>query len=174
MTIRQIVHDCIDAKGKEEGGVFVFDDVTAAVMPGEVVDISADIASSLGYVDDGHGHQLAVVHLSDLIPLLKRHSKMASVLVVSNDAPVQRVYGGVGGVAGAVQAAESGSSPVLPPDCFVVPSKNGSVCGKKMKDINIAGISVEINRRGDRVIRFHKNDDKVIDCARHAGCSWEV
>ena len=85
-TIRIVKHDRIDAKGKEVSGCFAWPDVVAAVLPGEVVAISADIAPSLGYVDDGHGRPLAVVHPTDLGKLFTRHLEMASVLVVFNDA----------------------------------------------------------------------------------------
>jgi len=55
-----------------------------------------------------------------------------------------------------VQAAPS-SSLVLSPGCFVVPSKNASMYGKKMRDVHIAGFSVE----SDAVIRFRSSDGKV-------------
>jgi len=116
--------------------------------------VSADIAPSLGYVDDGHGRPLAVVHPSDLNKAFTKHMEMASVLVASNDA------GGVGGVA--VQTAGGDSSLVLPKDCFVVPSKNASMYGKKVKNIHMGGFSVENNRLDDRVIRFRKRDHKVL------------
>jgi len=160
-SIRIVKHDRIDAKGKEVSGCFVWLDVVSAVLPGEVVAVSADIAPSLGYVDDGHGRPLAVVHPSDLKELFTRHLEMASVLVVSKDAPVQRVQGGVGGVAGAVQATES-TSPVLPPGCFAVPSKKGRLYGKRVSDMHLAGFSVETNSVHDRVIRFRKRDHKTV------------
>jgi len=153
-TIRIVKHDRIDAQGKEVGGCFAWNDVVTAVLPGEMVAISADIAPSLGYVDDGHGRLLAVVHPSDLNKAFTKHMEMASVLVASNDA------GGVGGVA--VQTAGSDSSLVLPKDCFVVPSKNASMYGKKVKNIHMGGFSVENNRLDDRVIRFRKRDHKVL------------
>jgi len=56
-----------------------------------------------------------------------------------------------------VQAAPS-SSLVLSPGCFVVPSKNASMYGKKMRDVHIAGFSVE----SDAVIRFRSSDGKVV------------
>jgi len=159
-TIRIVKHDRIDAKGKEVSGCFVWLDVVSAVLPGEVVAVSADIAPSLGFVDDGHGRPLAVVHPSDLKELFTRHLEMASVLVVSKDAPVQRVQGGVGGVA--VRTAGGDSSLVLPKDCFVVPSKNASMYGKKIKDIHMGGFSVQNSGLDDRVIRFRKRDHKVL------------
>jgi hypothetical protein len=55
-----------------------------------------------------------------------------------------------------VQEAPS-SSLVLPPGCFVVPSKNASMYGKKMRDVHIAGFSME----SDKVIRFRSSDGKV-------------
>jgi hypothetical protein len=163
-TIRIVKHDRIDAKGKEVSGCFVWLDVVGAVLPGEVVAVSADIAPSLGYVDDGHGRPLAVVHPSDLNKAFTKHMEMASVLVPFNDAPVQRVQGGVGGVAGAagaVQATES-TSPVLTPGCFAVPSKEGRLYGKRVSDVHLAGFSVETNSVDDRVIRFRKRDHKTV------------
>jgi len=56
-----------------------------------------------------------------------------------------------------VLAAPS-SSLVLPPGCFVVPSKNASMYGKKMRDVHIAGFSME----SDAVIRFRRSDGKVV------------
>jgi len=159
-TIRIVKHDRIDAKGKEVSGCFAWLDVVSAVLPGEVVAVSADIAPSLGYVDDGHGRPLAVVHPSDLHKAFTKHMEMASVLVPSNDAPVQHVQAGVGGVA--VQTAGGDSSLVLPKDCFVVPSKNASMYGKKIKDIHMGGFSVQNRGLDDRVIRFRKRDHKVL------------
>jgi len=163
-TIRTVKHDRIDAKGREVGNFLVFDDVTAVVLPGQKVDVTT--AASLGYVDDGNGRQLAVLHRDDLIDVLRRHTKLSSVL--SNDATthavnaqVQREQGGVGGVAGVVQ--ETGSlSGVLPLGCFAVSSQNASMYGKKMRDLHIGGFSVENNRLDDRVIRFRKSDHKVV------------
>ena len=143
-TIRIVTHDRIDAQGKKVGGCFIWHDVVSSVLPGEIVAISTDIAPSLGYVDDGHGRPLAVVHPSDLHKAFTKHMEMASVLVPSNDAPVQRVQGGVGGVA--VQTAGGDSSLVLPKDWFVVPSKNASMYGKKVKDIHMGGFSVQNSR----------------------------
>jgi hypothetical protein len=56
-----------------------------------------------------------------------------------------------------VQEAPS-SSLVLPPGCFVVPSKNASMYGKKMRDVHIAGFSME----SDALIRFRTSDGKVV------------
>jgi len=64
--------------------------------------------------------------------------------------------------AGAVQAAGGDSPLVLPMDCFVVPSKNGGMYGKKMKDIDMGEFSAENDRLDDRVIRFRKRDNKVV------------
>jgi len=161
-TIRIVKHDSIDAHSKEVSGCFVWADVVAAVLPGNVMAVNKDIAPSLGYVDDGHGCSLAVVHLSELNNTFTKYLQMASGHVVSNNAPVKCMQGGFVGVAGAVQAAGSGSSPVLPNDCFVVPSKNFSVYGKKMKYIHMGWVSVENNRLDDRVIRFRKSDNKVV------------
>ena len=158
-TVRIVKHDRIDAKGNEVSGCFVWLDVVGAVLPGEVVAVSADIAPSLGYVDDGHGRPLAVVHPSDLHKAFTKHMEMASVLVPSNDAPVQYVQAGVGGVA--VQTAGGDSSLVLPKDCFVVPSKNASMYGKKVKDVHMGGFSVQNRGLDDRVIRFRKRDHKT-------------
>jgi len=55
-----------------------------------------------------------------------------------------------------VQAAPS-SSLVLSPGCFAVTCKNASMYGKKMRDVHIAGFSVQ----SDAVIRFRSSDDKV-------------
>jgi len=55
-----------------------------------------------------------------------------------------------------VQAAPS-SSLVLPAGCFMVPSKNASMYGKNMRNIHMAGFSVE----SDAVIRFRSSDGKV-------------
>jgi len=65
---------------------------------------------------------------------------------------------------GAQQMATTGgdSSLVLPKDCLVVPSKNASMYGKKMKDIYMGEFSAENNRLDDRVIRFRKSDNKVV------------
>jgi len=68
----------------------------------------------------------------------------------------ERVQGGVGGSACAVHEAPS-SSLVLPAGCFVVPYHNASIYGKKMRDVHIAGFSVE----SDAVIRFRSSDGKV-------------
>jgi len=59
-------------------------------------------------------------------------------------------------VARAVPAAPS-SSLVLPPGCFVVPYNNASMYGKKMRDVHMAGFSVQNNS----VIRFRSSDCKV-------------
>jgi hypothetical protein len=64
-------------------------------------------------------------------------------------ATAEPVQGGVGGAA----CAEQG----LPRLCFVVPSKNASMYGKKMRHIHMAGFSVE----SDSVIRFRSSDSKV-------------
>jgi len=56
-----------------------------------------------------------------------------------------------------VQAAPS-SSLVLPPCCFVVTCKNSSMYGKKMRDVHMAGFSVQSNA----VIRFRRSDGKVV------------
>jgi len=56
-----------------------------------------------------------------------------------------------------VQAAPS-SSVGLAPGCFVVPSNNNSMYGKKMRDIHIAGFTLESNA----TIRFRKNNGKVV------------
>ena len=103
---------------------------------------------------------IAVVHPSDLNKAFTKHMEVANVLVVSNDALVQRVQGGIGGVAGVVQVTES-TSPVLPPGCFAVPSKKGRLYGKRMSDIHLAGFLVETNSVDDRVIRFRKRDHKT-------------
>jgi len=159
-TIRIVKHDRIDAKGKEVSGCFVWLDVVGAVLPGEVVAVSADIAPSLGYVDDGHGRPLAVVHPSDLNKAFTKHMEMASVLVPCNDAPVQRVQVGVGGVAGSVQAltqhtVERG---MLPENAFKVESKDQCMYGRLMRDINIGGFSV----LSDAQIRFRARDHKPL------------
>jgi len=57
----------------------------------------------------------------------------------------------------AVQAMPS-SSVELAPGCFVVPSKNASMYGKKMRDIHIAGFTLESNA----TIRFRKSNGKVV------------
>jgi hypothetical protein len=49
------------------------------------------------------------------------------------------------------------SSLVLPPGCFKVTCKNASMYGKKMRDVHIAGLSME----SDKVIRFRSSDGKV-------------
>jgi len=90
-----------------------------------------------------------------------KHMEMASVLVVSNDAPVQCVHGGVGGVAGAVQATEN-TSPVMPSGCLAVHSKEGRLYGKRVSDVHLVGFSVEMNSVDDRVIRFRKRDHKTV------------
>jgi len=56
-----------------------------------------------------------------------------------------------------VQAAPS-SSLVLPPCCFVVTCKNSSMYGKKMRDVHMAGFSVQ----SDAVVRFRRRDGKVM------------
>jgi len=71
-------------------------------------------------------------------------------------AQAERVQGGVGGNACAVQAAPS-SSLVLPPDCFSVTCKNASMYGKKTRDVHMAGFSVQ----SDGVVRFRTSDGKV-------------
>jgi len=154
-TIRIVKHDRIDAHGKEVSGCFVWLDVVAAVLPGKVMAVNKDMAPSLGYLDDGHGHS------SELNTVFTKYLQMESGHVVSNHAPVKCVQGWVGGVAGAVNATGSGSSIMLPKDCFVVPSKNFSMYGKKMKHIHLGGFSVEMNSVGDRVIRFRKRDHKT-------------
>ena len=50
------------------------------------------------------------------------------------------------------------SSLVLPPGCFVVPSKNASMYGKEIRDIHMDGFSMET----DAVVRFSKSDNKVV------------
>jgi len=49
------------------------------------------------------------------------------------------------------------SSLVMPPGCFTVTCKNASMYGKKMRDVHMAGFSVE----SDKVIRFRSSDGKV-------------
>ena len=96
-----------------------------------------------------HPSDLNKAFTSDLNKAFTKHMEVANVLVVSNDAPVQRVQGGVGGVA--VQASKS-SSQVLPPGCFAVPSKKGRLYGRRMIDIHLACFLVETNSVDDRVI----------------------
>jgi len=159
-TIRIVKPDRVDTHGKEVGGCFAWLDVVSAVLPGQVIGINADIVPSLGFVNNGYGRPLAVVHPSDMEEIFTRHMEKASVVVVSNDAPVQCVQGGVGGVA--VQAAGGDSSLVLPKDCFVIPSKNFSMYGKRIRDIHMGGFSVQNCGLDDRVIRFRKRDHKVL------------
>jgi len=161
-TNRIVKHDRMDAHGKEVSGCFVWTDVVTAVLPGEVIAVNKDMAPSLGYVDDRHGRLVPVVHPSELNYAFTKYLQMESGHVVSSNAPVPCVQGGVGGVAGAVQAAGSGSSFVMPKDGFVVPSKNFSVYGKKLKHIHLGGFSVETDHLSDRVIRFRKSDNKVV------------
>ena len=44
-----------------------------------------------------------------------------------------------------------------PADCFVVTCKNASMYGKRMRDVHIAGFSVQ----SDAVVRFRSSDGKV-------------
>jgi len=171
-TIRIVKPDHIDSYGKELGGCFVWHDVVSAVLPGQVLGINADIAPSLGYVGNGHGRPLAVVHPSDLDKAFTKHMEMASVLVASNDASVQRVQGGVGGIAGDVQAVtnhnegqcmlavqkNTSTSTMRPENAFIVDSKDQCMYGKFMRDINIGGFSV----LSDAVIRFRAKDHKPL------------
>ena len=101
-TIRIVKPDRINKYGKEVGGCFAWLDVVSAVLPGHVIGIDADIAPSLGFVDNGFGRQVAVVHPSDMEEIFTRHMEKTSVV------PVQCVQGGVGGVAGAVQGGAGG------------------------------------------------------------------
>ena len=93
--------------------------------------------------------------LPDMVKLLDRLGVRRS----KDGIPAQeeRVQGGVGGSACAVHEAPS-SSLVLPAGCFVVPYHNASIYGKKMRDVHIAGFSVE----SDAVIRFRSSDGKVV------------
>jgi len=75
------------------------------------------------------------------------------------------VYSGIGGIETAFQASEFGSKQTgqtsalaLAPGCFVVPSMNGSMYGRKMCDIHIVGASME----SDHTIRFRSKDKKVV------------
>ena len=97
-----------------------------------------------------------VRHLSHSIKLLTRHPKMTSLGDAAARTHVEGNSEGAAVVARAVQAAPS-SSLVLPPGCFTVTCKNASMYGKKMRDVHIAGFSVE----SDKVIRFRSSDGKV-------------
>jgi len=83
------------------------------------------------------------------------------VSVQSGMLPVQTgvlpVQTGVLPVQTEVQSVQTGGL-VLPPKGFVVPSKNYSMYGKKMRDVHMAGFSVE----SDAVIHFRKREGKVV------------
>jgi len=76
------------------------------------------------------------------------HSGDGLVPVQSGLLPVQ---------SGLLSQNSGGKGLVLPQGGFAVPSKNGSMYGKKMCDVHMAGFSME----SDAVIRFRKSDGKV-------------
>ena len=97
---------------------------------------------------------MVLMFLPDMVKLLDRLGVRRS----KDGIPAQeeRVQGGVGGSACAVHEAPS-SSLVLPPGCFVVPSKKSAMYGKNMRDVDIGRFSMQ----SDWVVRFRASDDKV-------------
>ena len=87
------------------------------------------------------------------------HYELLPVLASTSDTETASPYALLEGqhLAPAVQEAPTYSL-VLPPGCWLVPSKNASMYGKKMCDVHIAGFSME----SDKVIRFRSSDGKVV------------
>ena len=97
---------------------------------------------------------MVLMFLPDMVKLLDR----LGVRRVKEGIPAEeeRVQGGVGGSACAVQVAPS-SSLVLPAGCFSVTCKNASMYGRKMRDLHMAGFWM----KSDAVVRFRSSDGKV-------------
>ena len=97
---------------------------------------------------------MVLMFLPDMIKLLDR----LGVRRVKEGIPAQeeRLQGGVGGTACAVHEAPS-SLLALPAGCFSVTCRNASMYGKNMRDVHMAGFSVQ----SDAIVRFRISDGKV-------------
>ena len=153
-----------DIKHQDVSGYYVVCDAGEVMLFDNCIDARA-WASSKYYVNEVFApslsfvmideEKLAVVKKEDLVKLILRYPKMKPLpphvtAHAATSAPVGRMH--------VVRAGQApGSSLVLPAGCFVVPSKNYSMYGKRMRDVHMARYSIE----SDEIIRFRKRDDKA-------------
>ena len=83
----------------------------------------------------------------DLLKFLSRLGVRPDIVAIIPQA--EPAQGGVGGFACAEKGLSSG--------CFTVTCKNASMYGKKMRDVHMAGFSVQ----SDAIVRFRSSDGKV-------------
>jgi len=79
-----------DMNGRNVSGHFVLQGVIQALSPTKSVSVTAEMAPSLGYVDNGKGKTLKVLNLADLVNVFEQHWKAdrASMDSVAASAPM--------------------------------------------------------------------------------------
>jgi len=80
-TMCRIKNERKDMNGRNVSGHFVVQGVIQALSPTKSVRVTAEMAPSLGYVDNGKGKSLKVVNLADLVNIFEQHWKAESAAV---------------------------------------------------------------------------------------------